>query len=66
MFDIMGLLINRFNIYGYLGVLVKIISENAADMINLKISKVGGLSKARVIRDLAVQSGIPMNIEDTW
>mgnify|MGYP001382783198 CR=1 FL=1 len=49
-----------------IGVLVKIISQNAADVINLKISKVGGLSKARVIRDLAVMSGIPMNIEDTW
>jgi len=24
------------------------------------------LTKARAIRDLAVASGIPMNIEDTW
>ena len=47
-------------------VLVKIITEKTADAINLKISKVGGLTKARVIRDLAVASGIPMNIEDTW
>lgn len=49
-----------------ISVLVKIINDHAADVINLKISKVGGLSKARVIRDLAVASGIPMNIEDTW
>jgi L-alanine-DL-glutamate epimerase-like enolase superfamily enzyme len=49
-----------------IGVLTKIISEKAADVINLKISKVGGLTKARAIRDLAVSCGIPMNIEDTW
>ncbi len=35
-------------------------------MINLKISKVGGVSKARVIRDLAVAAGLFLNIEDTW
>jgi L-alanine-DL-glutamate epimerase-like enolase superfamily enzyme len=32
----------------------------------LKISKVGGLTRAKTIRDLAVSAGIPMNIEDTW
>ena len=36
------------------------------DVINLKISKVGGLTKARLMRDLCVASGIPMTIEDTW
>ena len=40
--------------------------DRAADIINLKISKVGGLTKARAIRDLAVAAGVPMNIEDTW
>lgn len=49
-----------------IGVLVRLLSDRAADVINLKISKVGGLTKARAIRDLAVASGIPMNIEDTW
>jgi len=47
-------------------VLNRIIQDRAADCINLKISKVGGLSKARVIRDLCVQHGIAMNIEDSW
>ncbi len=46
--------------------LVKGISEDAFDIINLKISKVGGLTKARQMRDLCVSSGIPMTIEDTW
>lgn len=48
------------------GVLAKIISDKSADVINLKISKVGGLTKARAIRDLAVSAGISMNVEDTW
>ncbi|WDR06469.1 mandelate racemase/muconate lactonizing enzyme family protein [Devosia rhodophyticola] len=48
------------------GSLVKGLAEDAMDVINLKISKVGGLTKARLMRDLAVASGIPMTIEDTW
>jgi L-alanine-DL-glutamate epimerase-like enolase superfamily enzyme len=36
------------------------------DVINLKISKVGGLTKARQIRDLCASLGIAMTIEDTW
>ncbi len=40
--------------------------EKAMDAINLKIAKVGGLTKARQIRDLCVTLGIPMNIEDSW
>ena len=47
-------------------VLGRAIHDRAADCINLKISKVGGLTKARVVRDLCVQAGIAMNIEDTW
>jgi L-alanine-DL-glutamate epimerase-like enolase superfamily enzyme len=42
------------------------LAEDAMDIINLKISKVGGLTKARLIRDLCVETGIPMTIEDTW
>ena len=46
--------------------LVRGINEDAMDVINLKISKVGGLTRARLMRDLCVASGIPMTIEDTW
>jgi L-alanine-DL-glutamate epimerase-like enolase superfamily enzyme len=42
------------------------VSDQAMDVINLKISKVGGLTKARQIRDLCVSLGIAMSIEDTW
>ena len=46
--------------------LVRALSEDAMDCINLKISKVGGLTKAKLMRDLCVAQGIPMTIEDTW
>ena len=48
------------------GMLVRGIAEDAMDVINLKISKVGGLTRARLMRDLCIASGIPMTIEDTW
>ncbi|MEO0422124.1 MAG: cis-3-hydroxy-L-proline dehydratase [Pseudomonadota bacterium] len=40
--------------------------DGAMDAINLKISKVGGLSKARQIRDLCVSLNVPMTLEDSW
>lgn len=48
------------------GTLMRGIADGAMDVINLKISKVGGFTKARVIRDICVASGIQMTIEDTW
>lgn len=46
--------------------LLKARAEGAMDAINLKIAKVGGLTKARAIRDLCVTLGIAMTIEDSW
>lgn len=40
--------------------------DGAMDVVNLKISKVGGLTRARQLRDLCVDLGIAMTIEDTW
>jgi L-alanine-DL-glutamate epimerase-like enolase superfamily enzyme len=51
---------------GGVDTLVKGIGEDAFDVINLKISKVGGLTKARLMRDLCLAHNIPMTIEDTW
>jgi L-alanine-DL-glutamate epimerase-like enolase superfamily enzyme len=45
---------------------VRGVADQAMDVINLKISKVGGLTKARQIRDLCVSLGLAMTIEDTW
>ena len=49
-----------------LGQVVRSFADGAMDVINLKISKVGGLTRARQIRDLCVGLGVPMIIEDTW
>jgi L-alanine-DL-glutamate epimerase-like enolase superfamily enzyme len=40
--------------------------DGAMDVINLKISKVGGLTRARQMRDLCVTLNLPMTIEDSW
>src|ERR1700723_667883 len=48
------------------GMVVHSVCDQAMDVINLKISKVGGLTKARQIRDLCVSLGIALTIEDTW
>lgn len=46
-------------------VLLRAHRDDAADVINLKISKVGGLSKAKLIKDLCVEMGIALTIQDT-
>jgi L-alanine-DL-glutamate epimerase-like enolase superfamily enzyme len=46
--------------------LVRAYSDGAADVVNLKISKLGGLTRARQARDLCVALGLGMTIEDTW
>ncbi len=38
----------------------------AMDVVNIKISKLGGITKARQVRDLCVSLGIAMTIEDSW
>jgi len=49
-----------------LDMLLRAHADRAMDVINLKISKVGGLTRARQIRDLCVSLGIPMTLEDSW
>lgn len=44
---------------------LRAISEGACEGIGLKINRVGGLTKARRIRDLCVASGLRLNIEET-
>jgi L-alanine-DL-glutamate epimerase-like enolase superfamily enzyme len=38
----------------------------AMDVVNIKISRVGGLTKAKQVRDLCESLGIVMTIEDSW
>lgn len=42
------------------------VSDQAMDVVNIKISKFGGLTKARQARDLCVSLGIAMTLEDSW
>jgi L-alanine-DL-glutamate epimerase-like enolase superfamily enzyme len=41
-------------------------ADGAMDVVNLKISKLGGITKLRQARDLCVSLGIAMTIEDSW
>ena len=41
-------------------------NDRAMDVVNIKISKFGGLTKAKQARDLCVSLGLAMTIEDTW
>lgn len=41
-------------------------NDLAMDVVNIKISKFGGLTKARQARDLCVSLGIAMTLEDSW
>ena len=36
------------------------------DVVNIKISRVGGLTKAKQVRDLCETLGVAMTIEDSW
>lgn len=40
--------------------------EGVMDVVNVKISKLGGLTPARVVRDLCAELGLAMIVEDTW
>jgi cis-L-3-hydroxyproline dehydratase len=41
-------------------------ADHAMDVVNIKISKFGGLTKARQARDLCLSLGIAMTLEDSW
>jgi L-alanine-DL-glutamate epimerase-like enolase superfamily enzyme len=49
-----------------LGVLLRGHADGAMDVVNIKISKFGGLTRARQARDLCADLGIAMTIEDSW
>lgn len=49
-----------------LDMLLRAKADLAMDVVNLKISKLGGLTKARQARDLCASMGIAMTLEDSW
>ncbi len=46
--------------------LLRAVRDGGAGAFNLKVSKVGGLTKAKLMRDLAQDLGVQVTIEDTW
>jgi cis-L-3-hydroxyproline dehydratase len=46
--------------------LIRCYAAGAVDAVNLKISRVGGLTKAKLLRDLIASLGLRVTIEDTW
>ena len=46
--------------------LLRAAADGAMDVVNLKIGKLGGLTKARRARDLCAALGVAMTIEDSW
>ena len=40
--------------------------DDAMDVVCIKISKLGGLTKSRFARDYCAAAGIPMTVEDVW
>ncbi len=49
-----------------LDMLLRAKADLAMDVVNLKISKLGGLTKTKQVRDLCVNMGIAMTLEDSW
>ena len=47
-------------------ILLRARADLAMDVVNLKISKFGGITKTRQARDLCMSLGIAMTLEDSW
>ena len=41
-------------------------ADGCMDIVNIKISRVGGMTKAAQLRDLCVSTGVAMTLEDSW
>src|ERR1700731_4194904 len=49
-----------------IAVLLRGHADGAMDVVNIKISKFGGLTRAKQARDLCVALGVAMTLEDSW
>ena len=47
------------------GVMVEALVQGGADVVNIKTTKVGGVTKARRIRDMCTEAGLAMSIQET-
>jgi cis-L-3-hydroxyproline dehydratase len=46
--------------------LLRAAREGGAGALNLKVSRVGGLTRAKLLRDVCEELGLQVTIEDTW
>ena len=46
--------------------LLRAAAERAVEGVNLKLSRVGGLNRARLLRDACSELGIELTLEDSW
>ena len=44
----------------------RVVEDKAAEVVCLKVSKQGGLTKTRKMRDYLIENRIPVVAEDTW
>lgn len=51
---------------GNIRMVERMIADRAAEVLSIKVSREGGLTKSRRIRDLCVEHGIALVIEDVW
>jgi len=49
-----------------IGSLLEAHHHRAMDVVNLKISRLGGLTKTKLMRDMCESLGIAMTLEDSW
>lgn len=49
-----------------LGVILRSIKDQAADGFGLKVTRVGGISAMRTIRDVCRRMGLPITCDDSW
>lgn len=49
-----------------IGPLLTAYNQRAMDVVNIKISRLGGLARARQMRDLCESLGVAMTLEDSW
>lgn len=46
--------------------IVRALGDDAMDVACIKVTKLGGLTKSRLARDMCAAAGIPMCVEDVW
>ncbi|KAH6611682.1 enolase C-terminal domain-like protein [Boeremia exigua] len=45
---------------------IQLVADDVADSVNLEISKVGGLTKGRHVRDICLGAGYTITVQDSW